>query len=135
LCQALAGGFWRAALYNQDNPFAASRLNASQFALEKIKTNSAVNPLLWLAALVLPSSLMGAYFLPEFRLMFASAMLTVIVAPIIAYFIWMFRDPNRLQSEDYQLAQQRLLLGDDRNPGVVKAVQGQMVTNDWAGRS
>jgi hypothetical protein len=106
-------------LTEQINPFAASRLSGSQWAMEKIKTNSAINPLLWLAALVLPTSLTGAYFLPEFRLMFVSAMVVVITAPIIAYFIWMFRDPNRLQSEDYQLENQRMLLGDERHPGIV----------------
>jgi hypothetical protein len=32
-----------------------------------------------------------------------------VLSAIVAYFIWMFRDPDRLQSEDYQLARQRIL--------------------------
>jgi hypothetical protein len=90
----------------------------SQWALEKIRTNSAVNPLLWLAALVLPATLSGAYFLPDFRSLFVGTFLFVVGAPVLAYFIWMFKDPNRLQSEDYQIQHQKLMIGDDRNPGV-----------------
>jgi hypothetical protein len=116
-------------LNDPQSTFGFPRLSASH--AEKIKTNSAVNPLLWLAALVLPTSILGAYFLPDYRLFFVSTILVVIAAPIIAYFIWMFKEPNRLQSEDYQLAHQKmLLLGDDRHPGiVVRSPSGGMVPN------
>ncbi|HEY8335306.1 MAG TPA: hypothetical protein VIQ05_16050 [Tardiphaga sp.] len=90
-----------------------------QWALEKVRTNSAVNPLLWLAALVLPTTLTGAYFLSDYRSLFVAIFLFVIAAPVGAYFYWMIKDPNRLQSEDYQLEKQRMLLGDDRHPGAI----------------
>lgn len=82
-----------------------------------------------LAALVLPASILGGYFLTEYSLFFVSAILAAIAAPMLAYFIWMFKDPNRLQSEDYQLAHQKMLLGDDRHPG--KILDGRaLVPND-----
>jgi hypothetical protein len=117
-------------LTDQGDPI-LSRFGLSHSAIERIKTSSAVNPLLWLAAFATPSALVGAYFLPDYRLFFISIILAVIAAPIIAYFIFLFRDPNRLQSEHYQLENQRLMLGDDRHPGVVLSPRA-MVSNPAA---
>lgn len=91
-----------------------------QSAIERVRTNSAMNPLLWLNGCSLPFTITGAIWAPtpvNYGLL-AIAVATIL-ASVIAYFIWMFRDPNRLQSEDYQLENQRMLLGDERHPGVL----------------
>lgn len=43
------------------------------------------------------------------REFFCALAASPVLFALLAYFIWMFKDPNRLQSEEYQLAQQRIL--------------------------
>jgi hypothetical protein len=88
----------------------------SQRVIEKIKTNSALNPLLWLCGLALIPLLAGtATSSYPVNLVCLFLTVAVVVAPLVAYFILLFREPNRLQSEDYQIERFRLehsLLGD-----------------------
>lgn len=63
-----------------------------------------VNPLLWMIALVTPTSWLGAYFLRDdiiAKYFFMAIGSLPVFGTTIAYFIFMFRDPNRLQSEEY----------------------------------
>jgi hypothetical protein len=91
-----------------------------QSAVERIRTNSAMNPLLWLNGCSLPFTIPGSVWAPHpINLCFVVLAMTTTLSAILAYFVWMFKDPNRLQSEDYQLANQRMLLGDERHPGVI----------------
>jgi hypothetical protein len=99
--------------------------------VERIRTNSALNPLLWLCGVVLlftmPVAYWGSY--PASHVCLALAVASVL-APIAAYFIWMFRDPVKLQSEHYQLERQRIeLLGDERTPGRPQVIDGELVDN------
>jgi hypothetical protein len=96
-------------------------------AVERIRTNSAMNPLLWLCGCSLPFTVGGAVWAPHpNNIIFMCLAAAAILSAIGAYFIWMFKDPNRLQSEDYQLENQRMLLGDERAPGVVLAGQANV---------
>jgi membrane protein implicated in regulation of membrane protease activity len=74
-----------------------------------------MNPLLWLAGIVVPVSLVLIPFTDgEWRWFFAILVAVMIAATLIAYFWFMCRDRDRLQSEDYQLERHRMaLLGDD----------------------
>jgi hypothetical protein len=47
----------------------------------------------------------------DYKFYFFMVFALTVAATLSAYFIWMFKDPDRLQSEDYQLAQQRILQG------------------------
>lgn len=100
-------------------------------AVEKVRTNSALNPLLWLVAVTLPSGILGAICTdPPLREVCMSLAILPVIAALIAYFIWMFRDPTKLQSEHYQLEQQRItLLGDDRNLGRPPVIEGDLAAN------
>jgi hypothetical protein len=90
----------------------------SQRVIEKVKTSSALNPLLWLCGLALIPLLAGATFAATpINYICLTLAATVIVAPIIGFFVLLFRAPNRLQSEDYQIERFRLehsLLGDSK---------------------
>ncbi|KYK45276.1 hypothetical protein A1D31_35430 [Bradyrhizobium liaoningense] len=100
-----------------------------QSVVEKIKTNSALNPLLWLCGVTLFFTMPGAIWAnaPTSHVCLALASGSII-APIIAYFIWMFRDPAKLQSEHYQLERQKMeLLGDERHRSPV--IDGELVEN------
>lgn len=48
-----------------------------------------------------------------------------------AYIYWSIKDPNRLQTENYQLEQQRIkVIGDERHPG--KTIEGTLTSNTAA---
>lgn len=91
------------------NPLSHIHANS---VVERIKTNSILNPLLWLSAITAfiawPSACWSTGNLQTF---FAILGAIPIISAIVAYFIWMNKDPDRLQSEDYRLAQQRILHG------------------------
>lgn len=73
-----------------------------------VRVRNALNPLLWMVALVAPTSWLAAYFFRDdsFLKYFFTALGSLpIFGTVIAYFIYMFRDPDRLQSEEYLLRQ------------------------------
>jgi hypothetical protein len=82
----------------------------------RITTQSALNPLLWLCALTtLPAWAAAPFQTGWIEIgLFASGGVPVLAA-LTAYFYLLFIDPDRLQSERFQLTRhQYQLLGDDR---------------------
>jgi hypothetical protein len=68
--------------------------------IDTIRVTTAVNPLLWLTGITLPLCLGAAIFVPDrgFRFALVAVPAVAIVAVIVAYFLLLFRDPDRLQS-------------------------------------
>ena len=59
------------------------------------------------------------------------AFLVDIILVLLAYVIWSFVNPDRLQTEDYQLEQQRIrLVTDERHPG--KTIEHEPLTPNTA---
>lgn len=77
-----------------------------------IKVNTALNPLLWLTAVVTPAGLIAAILAgsPQVQGFACWIAATPVLLTGLAYAILLFRDPDRLQSEQYQLKQQELTL-------------------------
>jgi hypothetical protein len=70
--------------------------------IERIKTNSVLNPLLWLCAITELAAIPTAFFSTDGAQVFFCALAGApVFAAIIAYFIWMFLNADRLQSEEY----------------------------------
>jgi hypothetical protein len=84
---------------------------------------TAINPLLWLAGIGTPLSLVLAFLAGEtwFRIALFSTGALLLVVTVVAYFILLFRDPDRLQSEEYRLRQRELTMiyGKGANAEVV----------------
>jgi hypothetical protein len=75
--------------------------------VERVKTNSILNPLLWLSAIVALIAWPAACVTTgNIQVFFAAMGALPVIFSLVAYLIWMFKDPDRLQSEDYQLDQQ-----------------------------
>jgi hypothetical protein len=72
---------------------------------------TAVNPLLWLVGLVTPLSIVSAVMLGELwiRIVLLSLAFLPVLITAVAYFVYMFRDPDRLQSEEYRLRRDALV--------------------------
>lgn len=97
---------------------------SSFLAAKQVATRNILNPLLWLCAIVTTASLLALPFA-------TGAILTVLLitalAPpactLAAYGYWTFKDPDRLQSEEFVL-QQRWMdtnpqIGDNRTNEVI----------------
>jgi hypothetical protein len=99
---------------NNTEPSMRQLLNGfrADAVVERVKTNSVLNPLLWLCAIIGVLAIPPAYLSSDgAQVFFCTLAITPVVAAILSYFIWMFRNPDRLQSEEYQLARQRILQG------------------------
>ena len=88
---------------------------------------TAVNPLLWLAGIVTPLSTIAAVVVGD-RWVRATLMALAAIpvfATLIAYFTLLFRDPDRLQSEEFRLRQAalRILYSKPAEADIVNAVQ------------
>lgn len=76
-----------------------------------VRVRNALNPLLWTTAVVFPTSLLAAYFFRDdalLKYLLTAIGTTPVLLTLVAYFIYMFRDPDRLQSEEYLIRQQEL---------------------------
>jgi hypothetical protein len=102
-----------------------------QGAVERVRTSGVLTPLLWLCGLSMPlSGVLAAVTSGALQILFATCFVVVPLITIGAYFIWLFRDPNRLQSEDYQYNLTRLrLLGDDRMTAPAEVIEHSPVSN------
>jgi len=71
---------------------------------------TAINPLLWLVGLTTPLAFILAAFIGDqfTRLVLICFAAIPVIVTLIAYVIFMFRDPDRLQSEEYRIRQRAL---------------------------
>lgn len=80
----------------------------------KLRVRSALNPILWLCAVV---SVPGLGLLTVVESVPSWAVVVVSSPPIVAcvsYLILLFRDPDKLQSEEYQINKQLLELAQEK---------------------
>jgi hypothetical protein len=107
--------------------------NPFMSAVERIHTASVLAPLLVLDVIcaVLALSATPLIGTQSSWLWVAWAPLLVsFIYTLLAYAYWSVKAPNRLQTENYQLQHQRLLLiGDERDPNNVKIIEGTATSN------
>jgi hypothetical protein len=71
---------------------------------------TAINPLLWLVGLTTPLAFILLAIVDDrlIRVLLICFAAIPVIATLIAYVIFMFRDPDRLQSEEYRIRQRAL---------------------------
>jgi hypothetical protein len=90
------------------------RMLPSNYPVAKIRTESALNPLLWFSGLAL-AALAGSAYAPVSVVKWLLCTIVFLTAVIFlgSYLYLLRKDPDRLQSEHYQLSKYKLL-GDNR---------------------
>ena len=94
-----------------------------------------------LAPLSVPAGLIGAFALlmtpvagphhPLTYVLWGAFLLWMFGGVGIAYIYWSIKNPDRLQTESFQLEQQRMkVIGDERHPG--KEIEGTLTANTAA---
>jgi ABC-type bacteriocin/lantibiotic exporter with double-glycine peptidase domain len=71
---------------------------------------TAINPLLWLVGLTTPLAFVLAAIIGDqaIRVLLICFAAVPVIVTLVAYIIFMFRDPDRLQSEEYRIRQRAL---------------------------
>lgn len=71
---------------------------------------TAINPLLWLVGLTTPLAFVLAALVGDqvIRLLLICFAAVPVIVTLVAYVIFMLRDPDRLQSEEYRIRQRAL---------------------------
>jgi|SRR5712671_5513632 len=78
-------------------------------ATARLRVRSALNPILWLALIAAVTCIpLALAFEGVLQTVIVCAGITPIGVACICYVVFMFRDPDRLHSEDYQLRKQAL---------------------------
>src|SRR5712691_12281565 len=79
--------------------------------IERIRVRNALNPILWLSVAAAILFLPAAWFFRDDGLIATSLIVLASVptiAAVVAYMILLFKSPDRLQSEEYQLRQRAM---------------------------
>lgn len=112
-----------------------SRFLGLQSAVQSIKTESALNSLIWFAVIVFSAMCIVAVFDSYLALLLfgLGSGLSCLIA--FAYLYFMFNDPNRLQSEKYQIEAKKLdLMLDERGSGQ-QAINMEPSSNNFISNS
>jgi hypothetical protein len=115
--------------------FDVHRLAPLISAFQRIQTTSVLAPLFVPTIIVGVVGLIGSPFLPivisgGLWILFGLCVLFTLGA----YVYWSAKEPNRLQTERYQLEQKRLLLiGDERDPNSMKLIDSAPSANTVGG--
>ena len=97
----------------------------------RLRVRSALNPILWLCAIVtLPS--ISLYLMTPSR--FPTWLLLIMCSPVgcavLGFLYLLFADPDRLQSEDYQIRKRSLeLIGEKGHDFLVNPTSLESITN------
>ncbi len=81
--------------------------------LRTIRVKSAVNPLLWLCGLISLPLFLIQFVLGSFLFYLSSIAILPIIAVLVAYFYFMFKNPDYLRSEEFHIQKKSLeLIGE-----------------------
>ena len=113
--------------------FSPRDLPKTNTALERVKTSSAMASPLALCVIIVPTCLVLTAYSDGLKMwLFFGILAFCIVFFAIIYIAWMFKDPNRLQSEDYQLARHQIMGDESRGNRMIADIA---VTNPLIGKN
>lgn len=104
-----------------------SSVNLAQNLVSRVVVKSSVNSLLWLDGVIsLPCFIMSILTSGARGIVLLVVGCIVVFATLVAYFYFMFTNPDRLRSEDYQLKQQALqwMGGDQKHELAEASIEG-----------
>jgi len=87
----------------------------AQAAMGRLKVSSALNPCLWLCGIVVPSGLVAAiYSSGGLQIAWIVLVFVPIVLFAFAFIYFVFTDPDKLRSEEYELRKQALEMIEEK---------------------
>jgi hypothetical protein len=100
-------------------------------AVTRLNVRSALNPVLWLCGIIVPVSIVGALLSSGTAQI---ALLALATAPVLVfaggYTYFMIKDPDKLQSESYQLRKQALELIEEKGTRIpIEMTSVEVISN------
>lgn len=106
--------------------FAEKLTRLSEHALASLKVRSALDPCLWLAALALPSGLIGASFSSGYaQVAWITLAFIPVIACVAAFLYLVITNPDKLRSETFEL--KKMALGIIEEKGISLSVSEDVV--------
>lgn len=85
-----------------------------QSSIEGISVKSALNPVLWVCGLISVPAMIALGFMPNPSWVHITLAVAPVGVALFSFLFLMFRDPDRLQSESFQLRKQALELIEEK---------------------
>lgn len=105
----------------------ASRLQSS---IERVSVKNALNPVLWVCGLVSVPATLALGFAPNPSWVHATLAIAPVGVALFAYLYFMIQEPDRLQSESFQLRKQALELIEEKGSlAVIEATSLEVISN------
>jgi hypothetical protein len=120
---------------NEETTFSelSQRFSSHYAAVGRMTTRSVLSPLLWLVGITATITTPGIIFTDGYVQAGLLATLILCVFSAIGFYAYFaFTEPNRLQSEEYQIERTRLdtqMIGDDRGYAAPQTLDGALVPN------
>lgn len=84
-------------------------------AVNRLRVKSALNPMLWVCGIIcIPTLIVISRWQGEVPSWLIALVFIPVCAVVAGFFILLFRDPDKLQSEEYQLRKQSLEIVQDK---------------------
>jgi membrane protein YdbS with pleckstrin-like domain len=102
----------------------------SQSSFERISVKNALNPILWICGVVGVPSLVMIGYAPNPSWVHITLVIAIVAVALFAYLFFLFSDPDRLQSESYQLRKQALELIEEKGSlAIIEASSIEVISN------
>ncbi len=101
-----------------------------QSSIERVAVKNVLNPVLWVCGLISAPAAVTLGFAPNPTWVHITLALGPVGVALFAYLFFMFREPDRLQSESFQLRKQALELIEEKGTfGVIDASTIEVISN------
>lgn len=99
-------------------------------SVERVSVKNALNPVLWVCGLISVPSAVTLGFAPNPTWVHVTLALAPVGVALFSFLFFMFRDPDRLQSESFQLRKQALELIEEKGSlAVIDASSIEVISN------
>ena len=101
-----------------------------QSSIERVSVKNALNPVLWVCGLIAVPAMVTLGFSPNPSWVHITLALVPVAVALFAFLYFMFTDPDRLQSESFQLRKQALELIEEKGSlAVVEGTSIEVISN------
>ena len=101
-----------------------------QSSIERVSVKNALNPVLWVCGLISVPAAITLGFAPSSSWVHVTLALAPVGVALFSFLFFMFRDPDRLQSESFQLRKQALELIEEKGSlAIIDASSIEVISN------
>lgn len=101
-----------------------------QSSIERVSVKSALNPVLWICGLISVPSIISIGLTQNPSWVIVTLAITPVAIALIGFLYFMFSDPDRLQSESFQLRKQALELIEEKGSlAIIDASSIEVISN------